>query len=302
MALSRLSPGQRSTAFGGGHQDFLAEQVSTAFSGAEHVYGSPVPGERPDYGRLHGSVAGQSSTACRGAHLHQLLPEDVVNEELQERLAAHVLSLERTRSVVLFPQRSKLYDEAGQGRARALRGSGVAELIQHSSGEVRFLWRTSCASARLSSSTLFLSTPPHAGEFVGGPLSSLTMIPRLRTFWWCSRQRNLPYSSRMRSKQPRRHSLYDGIMRAAAVLVGEKRALVFRYGVRCSPLEFMSMDFSGRRLLVCFPYSVLLGSTVDTCMALVYLCGLSSTAPCTWQFVRCCCLRSACADSSGDDF
>ena len=76
----------------------------------------------------------------------------------------------------------------------------------------------------------------------------------------------------MRSKQPRRHSLYDGIMRAAAVLVGEKRALVFRYGVRCSPLEFMSMDFSGRRLLVSFPYSVLLGSTVDTCMALVYLC------------------------------
>ena len=27
------------------------------------------------------------------------------------------------------------------------------------------------------------------------------------------------------------------------------------------------MDFSGRRLLVCFPYSVLLGSTVDTLLA-----------------------------------
>ena len=79
-------PGQSSTAFGGGHQDFLPEQVSTAFSGAEHVYGSPVPGERPDYGRLHGSVAGQSSTTRRGAHLHELLPEDVVDEELQERL------------------------------------------------------------------------------------------------------------------------------------------------------------------------------------------------------------------------
>ena len=31
-------PGQSSTAFGGGHQDFLPEQVSTAFSGAEHVH------------------------------------------------------------------------------------------------------------------------------------------------------------------------------------------------------------------------------------------------------------------------
>ena len=128
-------PGQRSTAFGGGHQDFLPEQVSTAFSGAEHVYGSPVPGERPDYGRLHGSVAGQSSTACRGAHLHQLLPEDVVNEELQERLAAHVLSLERTRSVVLFSQRSKLYDEAGRGR-----GSGSAGLWRRRAHPAQ-LWR-----------------------------------------------------------------------------------------------------------------------------------------------------------------
>ena len=139
MTLSRLSR-DSSTAFGGGHQDFLPEQVSTAFSGAEHVYGSPVPGERPDYGRLHGSVAGQSSTARRGAHLHELLSEDVVDEELQERMAAHVLWLERTRSVVLFSQRSKLYDEGGRRRARALRGSGVAELIRHSSGEVRFLF------------------------------------------------------------------------------------------------------------------------------------------------------------------
>ena len=40
--------------------------------------------------------------------------------------------------------------------------------------------------------------------------------------------------------------------------------------VPSSPLEYKSMDFSGRRLLVCFPYSVLLGSTVDTCLASVY--------------------------------
>ena len=31
-------PGQSSTAFGGGLQDFLPEQVSTAFSGAEHAH------------------------------------------------------------------------------------------------------------------------------------------------------------------------------------------------------------------------------------------------------------------------
>ena len=79
----------------------------------------------------------------------------------------------------------------------------------------------------------------HAVEFVGGPLSSLTTIPRLRTFWWCSRLRNLPCSSRMRSKQPRRHSLNDGIMRAVAVLVGERRALVFRYGDLGMVLIFM---------------------------------------------------------------
>ena len=40
--------------------------------------------------------------------------------------------------------------------------------------------------------------------------------------------------------------------------------------VPSSPLEYKSMDFSGRRLLVCFPYSVLLDSTVDTCLASVY--------------------------------
>ena len=34
----------------------------------------------------------------------------------------------------------------------------------------------------------------------------------------------------------------------------------------CSPLQYKSMDFSGRRILVWFPYSVLLGSTVDTCL------------------------------------
>ena len=76
----------------------------------------------PVHGRGVSSRGGQSSTARREAHLHELLPEDVVDEELQERLAAHVLWLERTRSVVLFSQRSKLYDEAGRGRARALRG------------------------------------------------------------------------------------------------------------------------------------------------------------------------------------
>ena len=37
-----------------------------------------------------------------------------------------------------------------------------------------------------------------------------------------------------------------------------------------SPLEYKSMDFSGRRILVWFPHSVLLGSTVDTCLASVY--------------------------------
>ena len=41
-----------------------------------------------------------------------------------------------------------------------------------------------------------------------------------------------------------------------------------------------------------FSYSATLSSTVDPC-------GLPSTAPCTWQFVQCCCLRSACVDSSG---
>ena len=41
-----------------------------------------------------------------------------------------------------------------------------------------------------------------------------------------------------------------------------------------------------------FSYSATLNSTVDTC-------GLSSTAVCTWQFVQCCCLRSACVDFSG---
>ena len=39
--------------------------------------------------------------------------------------------------------------------------------------------------------------------------------------------------------------------------------------VPSSPLEYKSMDFSGRRLLVCFPYSVLIGLKVDTCMASV---------------------------------
>ena len=36
------------------------------------------------------------------------------------------------------------------------------------------------------------------------------------------------------------------------------------------PEVYRFMDFSGRRLLVCFPYSVLLGSTVDTRLASVY--------------------------------
>ena len=196
-----------------------------------------------DDGRLLGSVPGQSSTARRGAHLHELLPEDVVDEELQERMDAHELWLERIRSVVLFSQRSKLCDEGGRGRARALRtlaspsssGSGLARCASSSRTRRR---RTPCASAGLSSK-LFPSTPLHGGEFVGGPLSSLTTIPRLRTCLWCSRLRNLPCSSRMRSKQPRRHSLNDGIMRAAAVLVGERRALVFRYGNLGMVLLFM---------------------------------------------------------------
>ena len=37
-----------------------------------------------------------------------------------------------------------------------------------------------------------------------------------------------------------------------------------------SPLEYKSTDFSGRRILVWFPYSLLLGSTVDTCLASVH--------------------------------
>ena len=45
-------------------------------------------------------------------------------------------------------------------------------------------------------------------------------------------------------------------------------------GSHCSVLVLPEvhsfMDFSGRRLLVCFPYSVLLGSTVDTRLASVY--------------------------------
>ena len=45
-------------------------------------------------------------------------------------------------------------------------------------------------------------------------------------------------------------------------------------GSHCSvlvlPEVYRFMDFSGRRLLVCLPYSVLLGSTVDTRLASVY--------------------------------
>ena len=48
--------------------------------------------------------------------------------------------MERNRPVVLFSQRSKLYDERDGRQARALRGSGVAELIRCSSGVVRFLF------------------------------------------------------------------------------------------------------------------------------------------------------------------
>ena len=136
--------------------------------------------------------------------------------------------------MVLFSQRSKLYDEGGRGRARALRGSGVAKLIRHSSGEVRFLFSDPSEEDPLCQSPV---EQPYAGEVVGGPLSSLTTIPTLRNCWWCSRQRNLPCSSRMRSKQPRRHSLNDGFMRAAAVLVGERRA--FRYCYLGKVLLFM---------------------------------------------------------------
>ena len=54
--------------------------------------------------------------------------------------------------------------------------------------------------------------------------------------------------------------------------------------------------FSGRQLPYLLSYSASLGSD-SGCM---YEFGWSfSTAPCTWQFVRCCCLRSACVDSSG---
>ena len=53
---------------------------------------------------------------------------------------AHEHWLERTRSVVLFSQRSKLYDEGDQGRARALRGSGVAELVRVRPCEVSFIF------------------------------------------------------------------------------------------------------------------------------------------------------------------
>ena len=149
---------------------------------------SPVPGERPDYGRLQGSVAGQSSTARRGAHLHELLPDDVVDEELQERMAAHVLLLERTRSVVLFSQQgpSCMMKVAGGGlglcRALMSLTSSATALARCASSSRTRRRRTPCASAGLSSK-LSPSTPPHAGEFVGGPLSSLTTILRLRTCW-----------------------------------------------------------------------------------------------------------------------
>ena len=108
-------PGQRSTAFGGAHHHgndgFLPVHSSAAFRGAEHH-------------DLQGSVPGQSSTARRGVDLHGLLQDAV----------------EKNRSVVLFSQRSNLCDEGGWRRARALRGSGVAEVEQLSSGEVRFLF------------------------------------------------------------------------------------------------------------------------------------------------------------------
>ena len=108
-------------------------------------------------------------------------------------------------------------------------GSGLARCAS-SSRTRRPLWQ-----CRVEQQTLSFH-PSSRREFVGGPLSSLTAIPRLR---WCSRLRNLPCSSRMRSKQPRRHSLNDGIMRAAAVLVGERRALVFSYGDLHMVLLFM---------------------------------------------------------------
>ena len=56
-----------------------------------------------------------------------------MDEELQERLAAHVFWLELTRSS--HNGQSCMMMVAGGGL-----GSGVAELIPHSSGEVRFLF------------------------------------------------------------------------------------------------------------------------------------------------------------------
>ena len=65
-------PGQSSTAFGGGLQDFLPGQGFTAFSGAEHAHVAPRRSRRgggPVGGPQH-SVSGQSSTA-RGRARHR---------------------------------------------------------------------------------------------------------------------------------------------------------------------------------------------------------------------------------------
>ena len=58
-------PGQSSTAFGGGLQDFLPGQGSIAFSGAEHAHVAPRRSRRGGgpVGRPQHSVSGQSSTA-----------------------------------------------------------------------------------------------------------------------------------------------------------------------------------------------------------------------------------------------
>ena len=77
-------------------QGLLPGQGSMAFSGAEHGHGT-LQGLRRGggpVGGLQSSVPGQSSTARRRAHLHELLPDDVVDEELEERMAAHELWLE----------------------------------------------------------------------------------------------------------------------------------------------------------------------------------------------------------------
>ena len=53
----------------GGHKVVSRNRFQLRFSGAAHVHGSPVPGERMIMDVLQGSLPGQGSRARRGAHV-----------------------------------------------------------------------------------------------------------------------------------------------------------------------------------------------------------------------------------------